>query len=128
MFNITSGNIIAGFLYTVAGAQSVVYNGTTYTTGQKFRGVLGILTFTYSGTGTQLLYEVNELQGFAVEFFNIQSDYPTFPETTLYNGFAIEFTQNASDILFNDTTNILGFALELIDYPFYSFEIIETRG
>jgi len=125
MFNITSGNIVAGVLYTVYGAQSVVYNGTTYTTGQRFRGVLGVTTFTFSGTGTQLVYEVLEFTGFAIELTEASLDLPVFTDATLLNGFALEFAQNANDISFNDTTQIAGFSLELIDYPFYSFEIAE---
>jgi hypothetical protein len=125
MFNITSGNILVGVLYVVYGAQSVVYNGSTYTTGQKFRGVAGVSTFTFSGTGTQLVYEVEEFSGGSVELSENGLELPVFTDSALFNGFGIEYAQNASDISFTDVTQITGFAMELIDYPFYSFEIAE---
>ena len=60
MLNITSGNIKAGVLYLVYGTQSVIYNGSIYSNGQVFRGISSITTFTFSGSGTQLVYEIQE--------------------------------------------------------------------
>jgi len=127
MYNISSGNIQVGILYLVYGTQSVTYNGTTYTTGQSFRGVATVSTFTFSGTGTQFVSEILELQGSAIIFDENALDKPIFLSTTNLNGFAIEYQQNANDIIFNDITTIKGFAMELLDYPFYSFAITETR-
>lgn len=127
MFNIVSGKIQQGVLYLVYGAQSVTYNGTTYTTGQYFRGVLGISTFTFSGSGTQLVYETFEIRGSNIEYVEDSTDKPVFADTTKLIGFAIEYMQGANDITFNDITVLNGFAIELLDYPFYSFAITESR-
>ena len=127
MINIISGKIQPGVLYFVYGAQSVTYNGTTYTTGQYFRGVIGVSTFTFSGSGTQLIYEVLELSGCAIEYVEDATDKPVFADATSLIEFAIEYMQGANDINFNDVTVLNGYAIELLDYPFYSFAIIEIR-
>jgi len=127
MFNIVSGKIQQGILYLVYGAQSVIYNGTTYTTGQYFRGVIGVTTFTFSGSGTQLVYEAFELMGCSIDYVEDATDKPLFADVTKLSGFAIEYMQGANDITFNDVTVLNGFALELLDYPFYSFAITEQR-
>jgi len=54
-------------------------------------------------------------------------DAPIPFDTTMLYGFAIEYMQNANDIVFNDVTVLNGFAMELLDYPFYSFTITEKR-
>lgn len=129
MYNIVSGAIERGVLYIVYGAQSAIYNGTTYTTGQTFRGIASVSAYTFSGSGTQFVYEVLELAGTSIEFVeNLIDKAAVYPDTTVLNGFAIEFKQNAKDIVFDDVTVLNGFAIELIDYPFYSFEIIEIEG
>lgn len=127
MFNIDSGKIQQGILYLVYGTQSVTYNGTTYTTGQYFRGILGVTTYMFLGSGTQLVYETLEARGCAIEYIEDFSDLPVFSDATTFNGFAIEYMQGANDIDFNDVTALKGFAMELLDYPFYSFAITETR-
>lgn len=127
MFNIVSGKIQQGVLYLVYGMQSVTYNGTTYTTGQYFRGVIGVTTYTFSGSGTQSVYETFEAMGFAIEYVEDFSDLPVFADATKLSAFAIEYTQSSIDIAYNDVTILNGFTIELLDYPFYSFAITETR-
>jgi len=127
MYNIASGYIEQGVLYIVYGTQNVTYNGITYTNGQTFRGIAGVAAFTFSSIGTQLVYEVLELDGADIEYAENALDAPIFPDATMLNGFAIEYMQNANDIVFIDVTVLNGFAMELLDYPFYSFAIIETR-
>jgi len=127
MYNITNGNILRDISYVVYGTQSVTYNGVTYTSGQIFRGVSNITTFTFSGSGTQLIYEILELRGGTLEFTENELDNPTFLSTTILSGFTIECFQNGGDISFNDVTVLDGFSLELLDYPFYSFSITEKR-
>ena len=114
-------------MYQVYGVQSVTYNGITYSTGQTFRGIISVTTFTFSGTGTQLVYEVLELAASAIIFDENSLDDPVFTDTTQLSGFAIEFQQNANDIVFDDITTLKGFAIELLDYPFYSLAITEQR-
>jgi hypothetical protein len=127
MFNITSGNIQSDRLYLVYGSQNVTYNDITYSSGQQFRGVADLTTYSFSGSGTQLVYEVLEEQGVAIVYEENLLDNPIFPDTTLLIGFAIEFQQNANDIGFNDVTLLNSFAIELIDFPFYSFAVTEIR-
>lgn len=127
MYNITSGNILRDILYLVYGTQSVIYNGTTYVAGQTFRGVSSITAFTFSGTGTQLVYEVMELKGANIIFDENTLDNPISSDITKLSDFAIEYQQNTNDITFNDITTLKGFAIELLDFPFYSFEVTETR-
>lgn len=126
-YNIVSGEIASGALYYVAGTQSVVYNTSTYTTGQFFRGVPGIRVFTYSGTGTQSVNEIPELRGLSIEYVEVSADEPVYPETTAFKGFAIEYELNNDEKIVLETTKLTGFGLEFIDYPFYAFEIAETR-
>lgn len=126
-YNVISGEIITGVLYYVAGGKSVVYNTLPYATGQYFRGVNSVTTFTYSGTGAEELNEVAEFKGAAFELVEISGDQPVYPDVTELKGFAIEYELNDAEKVVNEVTKISGFALELIDYPFYSFEITETR-
>jgi len=127
MYNISSGEIEDGVLYLVYGAQSVLYNGNTYNTGQYFRGTAGIADFTFSGSGTQLVYETLELQGGSLEFLRDGQDAVPFNEQTVISGAALEFTQNAADAVSTDVTIFLGAALEVTDNVGYSFMITETR-
>ena len=127
MFNIVSGKIQQEVLYLVYGTQSVTYNGMTYTTGQYFRGVLGITTYAFSGSGTLLVYETFEARGCVIEYIEDFSDLPVFVDATKLSGFSIEYTQGANDIAFNDETVLNGFTMELLDYPLYSFAITEIR-
>lgn len=127
MLNISSGQILNGILYLVYGTQSVTYNGTIYTTGQIFKGIISVTTFTFSGSGTQIVYEVSEFAGAGIVYDENMLDSSFFSDKTKLDGFAIEYQQNANDILFNETTILKGFSIELIDFPFYSFAITETR-
>lgn len=127
MYNISSGYILENVLYIVYGSQSVTYNAVTYTTGQTFRGIRSITAFTFSGTGTQLVYELSELRGSTIAFDENAIDSSLFSDTTKISGTAIEYQQNANDIVFTDITVLKGFTMELLDYPFYSFLITETR-
>jgi hypothetical protein len=53
---IISGSVQSGYSYTVKGSTgSLIYNGTTYLPNDTFTGVLGVTTFTASGT-SQLFY------------------------------------------------------------------------
>ncbi|MBB5395638.1 hypothetical protein [Mucilaginibacter sp. AK015] len=124
-YNVLSGEIQAGILYQVVGAQSVIYNSSTYLTGQYFSGVVSEKTFTYSGTGTQGLNEILQFNGVAIEFDNEANI--SFFDTSILGGFAIEYYMNSDEQIINDITQISGFALELLDYPYYSFLIIEER-
>lgn len=56
--NILTGNIVTGNYYLVKGTKSIIYNAVTYITGQIFQGLTGITGYTYSGTGTLLLYQL----------------------------------------------------------------------
>ncbi|WP_454801788.1 hypothetical protein [Mucilaginibacter phyllosphaerae] len=126
-YNITSGEICTDVLYYVAGEKSVIYNLKTYFSGEYFRGINNVTTFNYSGIGSQELYEVAEFKGFALEYIEGNYDQPIYPEVTNLLGGAIEFELTESEKKVNEVTVINAFALELIDSPFYSFEIIETR-
>ncbi len=127
-YQVVSGDISQGILYSVVGAQSVIYNGNTYATGTTFRGVLGVRAFSYSGSGTQEVNEVTELFGSGILFNTDANDAPaSFNDVTLLYGMAIEFSLNDEEKIVNEVTKIQGFAIELVDYPFFSFEITETR-
>ncbi|WP_443937099.1 hypothetical protein [Pedobacter sp. MW01-1-1] len=126
MYSVVSGELLNGVLYTVAGEQSVVYNGATYSAGQSFRAT-SVKTFTYSGAGTQLLYEVTEITGFALELVQDPADAQFEAAAPVLYGFALEFELNDADKVFNETTEIKGFALELVDFPIFVFNIITRR-
>jgi hypothetical protein len=126
-YNVLSGEIVTDTLYRVTGEQSVTYNSVTYEPGATFKGVTGANTFEYIGVGIKELNEVLELRAFAIEYVNISSDNPVYDETTVLKSFNVEYELNDAEKIVNEVTRLQGFALELIDYPFYSFEITETR-
>lgn len=116
-YSITSGQIQAGVLYQVNGQQTVSYNGGTYVPGAQFRGVVGVATFTYSGTGLQSVTEVWELQSIGVGFVENALDYPPqFNQQSALNSFSVEVVQNKSDLKAVDTTTINSFSVELNDW------------
>jgi hypothetical protein len=121
-YDITTGGINGGVLYIVTG--TVTYNGTAYTN-QTFRGVLGVSAFTGTGSVT----EVTEFAGASVIFqANPNESKGTFPEVTNIIGTGVIFQQNASEAHVIETTQIQGMAVQLVDYPFYQFDIMEQRG
>ncbi|MDB4918774.1 hypothetical protein [Mucilaginibacter sp.] len=126
-YQVVSGEVQSGVLYMIVGDQSVTYNAITYTTGQRFRGVAGVRFFTYSGTGAQEVNEILELVGGGIELVENLIDQPAYADITQLNGMGIEFSLNDAEKIVNEVTKITGFALELIDYPFYSWPITETR-
>ena len=127
-FNISSGNIEPNVLYIVIGSQYVTYNGTIYTTGQTFTGVSGVSIYTLSGgLGSAEVDEVTQFFGSSIEFDTNQADNPIFPESTIFQGSSIEFDLNKAEQLVDEVTIIQGFSIELENYPYYAFEIIETR-
>lgn len=128
-YNVATNAIQEGVLYIVAGVQSATYNSVTYATGEVFRGVAGVSSFTYSGSGTQEVNELTELKGGSIEFATNDLDIPDnfFPEQTVLKGFAVEFIQQGDDIFVLDETIIKGFAIEYVDYPIYAFGIMERR-
>jgi hypothetical protein len=123
-YPVVSGEISPGVLYVVAGTGTVTYNGAAYAGGQTFRGLNGIATF----TGSAEVNEVLELKGGGLESVESGIDLPVlFPESTLLKGMAVEFVMNEEEQVVHEVTKITGFAVELIDYPFFSFAITETR-
>ena len=126
-YNVTSGQIQVGFLYKVIGVQSVIYNSVTYATGAIFRGVSGVTTFAYSGSGTQIVNQLIEFLGSGIEYISNSTDLPTFPESTILKGFAVEFVQSGADIQVSEITILKGFAVEFVDFPIYAFTILTRR-
>jgi hypothetical protein len=125
-YNIDSGKIQARVLYQVYGSSgTLTYAGTVYTPGETFRGIAG--TGTFSQTGDTVLQEVTELSGTGAAYVQDSADLPAFTEKAELRGAAIAFELSQEEQVVNETTRIQGFALELIDYPFFSFEITETR-
>lgn len=125
---ITSGQIQDGVLYLVNGQQSVVYNGNTYAPGAQFRGVQGVSTFTYSGSGTQSVTESVELKCFSIGLVQNALDY-TYPAVqTVLNAFSVQVVQNKSDLKATDTTTINSFAVEMKDWPGFASAIINKKG
>lgn len=117
-YNVPTNAIEANFLYVNIGAQDVVYNSITYTTGQVFTGVSGIATFTYSGSGSQIVNEVEIFKGGNIEFVN-NVDISVYPETLVWYGADVTFFP---DPVFNDIETIKGADLE-IDSKLFIFSI-----
>lgn len=127
-YNVVTGEIVQGRKYLVVGTQSVIYNGNTITTGNKFTGVSGVATFTYTGSGTQEVNEVLEAYGSGIELVGNELDEPvTFPESTNLLGFGAELTQTPKDAIFNDMTIIMGFGIEFEVNDDYIVQIVERR-
>lgn len=125
-FNIPTNGIQSGVLYIVAGDQTATYNSVAYATGSTFRGV-GFTSFTYSGSGTQIVNQVTEFASAGIEYVGNSTDLPTFPESTILKGFAIEFMQQGDDIQVDETTIIKGFSIEYVDPNNYIFQILTRR-
>jgi len=125
---IVSGQIQDGVLYLVNGQQSVTYNGSTYAPSSQFRGVQGVSTFTYSGSGTQSVTEMVELKCFHVSFVQNGLDYKPTNPTTVLNSFKIEVVQNKSDLKATDTTQINSFSVEMKDWGGYVGKVITKKG
>jgi len=125
-YTIDSGNIQAGVLYRVFGSPATVtYNGTTYNSGDAFRGAAGVTTFTTTGSAT--VQEVLELAGSGAAYVPNGLDQPVYTDILQLQGMSVTFELAPEEMVVNETTRLQGFALELIDYPFYSFEITEIR-
>ncbi|GAA4093106.1 hypothetical protein [Mucilaginibacter panaciglaebae] len=125
-YAIVSGEIESDKLYYVVDA-SVIYNSATYTIGQYFRGITGVNTFSYTGAGINDVNEVLEFLGAGVEYEANSTAVSISEKLTEIWGFNIEFVLTEAEKIIPETTKILGFAVELIDYPFYSFAITELR-
>jgi hypothetical protein len=126
-FNVPTDAVQSGVLYRVAGEQTATYNSVAYATGSTFRGVVGFTSFTYSGSGTQIVNQVTEFASASLEYVGNSTDLPTFPESTILKGFAIEFAQQGDDIHVEETTIIKGFAIEFVDTNNYVFQILTRR-
>lgn len=123
---VQSGEIIPGVTYVNTGVASVVYNSITYTSGEQFTGVASFNTFTYSGSGSQIVNEVLQLKGAGLGVQENAVDQPVFPDPTALTGFSVEYYMNEDEDIVPDVTQINGFGIELIDYPFYNFVWAET--
>jgi hypothetical protein len=128
-YPIVSGEVQPGVLYSIVASTpsngTVTYNGVTLAVGAMFRGVVGVASYTSSGVAT--VNEVLELIGGSVEISLNNIDIPNFEDTTRITGIGVEYELSQEEKVVQDVTEIKGFSIELIDYPFYSFEITETR-
>lgn len=126
MYNVPTNAIEAFILYVNAGDQSVVYNSNTYTTGQTFTGVTGVTSFTYTGSGTQIVNEVEQLQGASVEQRILPIDANPYPQTETFFGGEIEFILNKNELIVNDSQILKGAEVEFT-YLSNPFSSITTR-
>jgi len=127
--SIISGQIVAGAKYLVTGEQSVNYNGHQYTTGQNFRGVINVKTFTWSGSGTQGLEEICEMKGANILFepnFVDKRDY-RFNEPMKLKGFSVLFEMNDSDKRYLDKTRIFGASVLFEHTPLRTHSVTSRR-
>lgn len=127
-YTIVSGQIQDGVLYLVNGQQSVTYNGSTYAAGSQFRGIQGVTTFTYSGSGTQSVTEVVELKSFSIGLVQNSLDFIYPKVNTTLNSFSIQIVQNKSDLKSTDTTQINCFTVQMKDWPGFASTIINKKG
>jgi len=65
--------------------------------------------------------------GAGIEFEYHSADLPVFPESTIIRGTGIEYVLNEEEKIVLETTRIQGFAIEIVDFPIYSFAIQEDR-
>lgn len=130
-YNVATNMIRFGVLYKVIGGQSVTYNSVLYATGSTFRGVYNVNTFNYSGTGTQEVNELIELQGKSIEYEQNGEDvttyFPNDPPIKLI-GTDIEYVQSDADIYILENTTIKGFAIEFIDDHAHVTHIHKRKG
>lgn len=117
-YNITSGNIVQTVLYRVTGEQSVTYNTVTYNTGQEFRGVSGVTTYTFSGSGTQEVLEVPEIRSVSIqtEYVEFAFGAPVVSDRVEVKSISIQMEQNKPD--FPDQTQIKSISISIEDVKF----------
>lgn len=60
--SIATGSIVEGNYYIVKGQKSIIYNGVTYSTSSIFKGVNGVVGYTFSGTGILLLNQLRAIR------------------------------------------------------------------
>lgn len=60
--SIATGSIVEGNYYIVKGQKSIIYNSITYATGSIFKGVNGVVGYTFSGTGILLLNQLRAIR------------------------------------------------------------------
>lgn len=127
MYNVLTDEIQANVLYKVIGEKSVIYDEITYNTDDTFRGIQGITTFEYTGSGTEFVTELTELYGTSLVFEQTIED-RAFPfEETGIEGMAIVFELNEAEKIVQEVTRLTGMSITLLDYPFYSYVINEER-
>lgn len=126
---IISGDIQEGFLYEVAGDKSVIYNEITYSSGNLFRGVLDVKDFAFTGSGSEIVEQVSEVAGISLEIVQTPGDANSynFDDETEIFGFSLQMELNEEEKIVQENTQILGFSLELRDFPFYAFEVSESQ-
>jgi len=125
-YHIASGGIEKGKLYVVAGERSVIYTGVTYNTGDKFRGT-GTNTYAFSGSGTQLVYEVVEVFSLSFGLERSGVDLPVFPENIDIKGISLGMETNAVDRLYPDILVVYGLSIGLEHSPLFVDSVIERR-
>lgn len=125
MYNLLTGEIQSGVLYIVGGAAgTVVYNGNTKTSGQTFRGVIGVVDFTVTGDG--VVNEVFELWGCGVSFTIAHDEGYTFPDPiSKVIGAAVVFDLNDEEKIVQEVTRLQGFSIALKDV---AYDQITTRS
>lgn len=124
-YNVPTNGIKPDWLYIIIGDKSVTYNSVTYATGETFRGVAGVATFTYGSGTTEEVNEVTEISGFGVEFEKfISENIGLFPDDVKVTGFGVEYVQSGSDLIIPDATVIRGFGVEYEINPLRHYRVI----
>lgn len=127
MYNVAVNSIQFNVLYLVVGSKSVLYNGGEYGTGDFFRGIDGISSFIFIGEGTELITELTELYATGILFEQSNED-KSFPfEETGIKGMSVNYELTAEEKNVQEVTELKGMSLTLLDYPFYTYFINETR-
>ena len=62
-----------------------------------------------------------------LNFENNYLDQPVYSEAVLLKGTNLSFELNQAEKQVYEITKVKGFGVEFNDYPFYSFEVTETR-
>lgn len=127
MYNVPTNAIVPYLLYVNAGEQDVVYNSETYTTGQTFEGVGGVSSFSYSGSGSQIVYEIEVLKGSSVEFRTLPTD-ADYSDAEEFIEADIEFLLNKNEQLVLDPQSLKGGGVEFVSVAQPSAPITKRIG
>ena len=110
LYEIVSGNVVAGVNYQVVGGTSVVYNSVTYNAGDYFTGVDGVDTYTKTA-GTEIVTEASDYEGLDISIETFKTD--KFEDESFMLGVSSSILDDFYLGKFTDESTFLGMSVSI---------------